>query len=124
MKDFIPIEEGQLVALDTVVVIYFLEKNARYYQLVKDMFYRIEQGNIRASMSSLVFAELLVPAYRKGHQTQAENIIRLFKHFPNLTIYPVLSKFRKKRQSCEQFTSYEHLTRFTPLPLFNARQSS
>ncbi len=89
MKGFSIIVDGQKVALDTVILIYFLEKNPRFYHLVKDLLYRIEQGQIQASMSSLVFAELLVPAYRIQQKNQAETIIRLFSVFPNLEITPM-----------------------------------
>ena len=92
MKGFNSIASGQNVALDTVIIIYFLEKHPQFYQLVKDLFYRIELGDIRAGMSSLVFAELLVPAFRLNNKSQADNIIQLLNVFPNLLISPVTTK--------------------------------
>ena len=96
MKGFNSIASGQNVALDTVIIIYFLERHPQFYQLVKDLFYRIELGDIRAGMSSLVFAELLVPAYRLNNKSQADNIIRLLNVFPNLIISPVTTEISKE----------------------------
>lgn len=95
-KGFSSIASGQNIALDTVIFIYFLEKNPQFYQLVKKIFYRIEQGDIRAGMSSLVFAELLVPAYRSNYNSGAEKIIRLLRDFPNLKIIPVTTEISKE----------------------------
>jgi len=96
MKGLKGIGNDRNVALDTVVIIYFLERHPQYYQLVKDLFYRIEQGEIRACMTSLVFAELLVPAYRSGNEKQATRIIRLLSSFPNLTVSPVTTEISKE----------------------------
>jgi hypothetical protein len=37
-------------------------------------------------MSSLVFAELLVPAYREKDPKRAEDLIRILTDFPNLEV--------------------------------------
>jgi predicted nucleic acid-binding protein len=37
-------------------------------------------------MSSLVFAELLVPAYRADDSSRASSVLRLLRSFPNLRI--------------------------------------
>lgn len=86
MSAFNKILNGQIIALDTVIFVYFLEKNPQYYTLTKDLFYRIERGDISANISNLVFAELLVPAYRYSKKKQAEKIIHLLTSFPNLKI--------------------------------------
>ena len=40
-------------------------------------------------MSSLVFAELLVPAYRAGRPEEAERVREILTSFPNLEIVPL-----------------------------------
>jgi predicted nucleic acid-binding protein len=78
--------DDRIYALDTVTLIYFLERHADFYPRAKGLFLRIEAGEISAIISSLVFAELLVPAYCVGKQQQAGKIIRILSNFPNLTV--------------------------------------
>jgi predicted nucleic acid-binding protein len=68
---------GHKYAIDTVTFIYFLERHSSYYQTAKRIFQRLEQGDFSAVMSSLVFAELLVPAYREKDPKRAEDLIRI-----------------------------------------------
>jgi len=80
---------GKLYALDTVTLIYFLEKHPSYYSTAKTIFKRIEAGDFSAIISSLVFAELLVPAFRSGETQRAAEIVRILTHFPNLKVIPL-----------------------------------
>ena len=81
----------QIYALDTVVLIYFLERHPNYYNDAKKLFQRIEAGEISAVLSTLVFAELLVPAFRLNKTQLCQKIIRSLSNFPNLKIVPVSS---------------------------------
>ncbi|MCF6267925.1 MAG: hypothetical protein L3J57_15515 [Desulfuromusa sp.] len=54
--------ESQCYTLDTVTIIYFLERHPHYYQRAKEIFSKIEVGEISVIMSTLVFTELLIPA--------------------------------------------------------------
>jgi predicted nucleic acid-binding protein len=80
---------GKLYALDTVALIYFLEKHPSYYVTAKTIFQKIESGEFSAVISSLVFAELLVPAFRSGETERAEKIVHILSHFPNLKVIPL-----------------------------------
>lgn len=86
------ISKGNLYALDTMVFIYFLERHPTHYTTAKTLFQRIEKGQIRAAMSSLIFAELLVPIYRDKDIKQADTIFRLLSNFPNMQIVSVTPK--------------------------------
>jgi predicted nucleic acid-binding protein len=79
----------QIYALDTVVLIYFLERHPDYYDGAKNLFRRIEAGEISAVLSTLVFAELLVPAFRLNKTQLIHKIIRSLSNFPNLKMVPV-----------------------------------
>lgn len=81
--------DNQCYALDTVTLIYFLEQHPRYYQTAKDIFKKIELGEISSVISTLVFAELLVPAYRSKESKRAEKVVRILSNFPNLKIIPL-----------------------------------
>jgi predicted nucleic acid-binding protein len=80
---------GGLYALDTVTLIYYLERHPAYYAAARTLFEKIERGDISAVISALAFAELLVPAYRAGQPRLAEKVVRILSHYPNLTIIPL-----------------------------------
>jgi len=84
--------ENQQCTLDTVTIIYFLERHPRYYKTANDIFNTIETGKISANISTLVFAELLVPAYRDDENKRAEKIIHILSNFPNLEIIPLTTE--------------------------------
>ncbi len=78
-----------LYSLDTVTLIYFLERHPNFYQKAKGLFQRIESGNLSAIFSSLVFAELLVPAFCSGEKQRAEKLVHILTNFPNLKVVPL-----------------------------------
>ena len=80
---------GAAFALDTVVFVYFLEQHPVHYPAAEGLFRRMEAGDISGVMSSLVFTELLVPAYRAGDVERAETLIHLLTHFPHLEVKPL-----------------------------------
>lgn len=83
------ISTGKCYAIDTMIIVYFLETHPAYFSTAKKLFERIEGGEIQAVLSSLVFAELLVPAYRIGEFKRAESIFRLLSNFPNIQVVSV-----------------------------------
>lgn len=86
------LKEGEIVALDTVILIYFLEKHPTYYPAVEQLFRRIEEGRLSAVMATLVLSELLVPAYRAGEVERAQKVTRILENFPHLEIVPLTSE--------------------------------
>ena len=82
----------RIYALDTVTLIYFLERHPDFYRQAKALFKRIEAGEISAVFSSLVFAELLVPAFRSDEKPRAQKIVRILANFPNLTVIPLTTE--------------------------------
>jgi predicted nucleic acid-binding protein len=81
--------EGSILGLDTVTLIYFLEKHPTWFSLVRELFQAIENNRFSAVISTLVFAELLVPAYRAGKPEEASKLQHILSHFPNLEIAPL-----------------------------------
>lgn len=84
--------ENQCYTLDTVTIIYFLERHPRYYQTVKEIFEQIETGKISAIISTLVFTELLVPVYKTKEYKHADRIVHILSNFPNLKTIPLTTK--------------------------------
>lgn len=77
------------VALDTPVLIYFLERHPRLYGEVRQIFEHMEEGAIHGVLSSLALTELLVPAFRAGQGDKARHLLALLSGFPNLDILDV-----------------------------------
>jgi len=86
------LSKGSALGLDTVVFVYFLEHHPRHYEKAKRLFQRIESGDLTGVISTLVFAELLVPAYRSNDTVRAETLIHLLSSFPNLEVLPLSSE--------------------------------
>ena len=83
------LQNGYCYAIDTVAFIYFLEHHPQYFPTARSLFTKIERGEIKAVISTLVFAELLIPAYKTDDSKLAEKIQRTLSNFPNLEIVPV-----------------------------------
>ncbi|MBI5440185.1 MAG: type II toxin-antitoxin system VapC family toxin [Deltaproteobacteria bacterium] len=81
--------EGSTAALDTVALVYLLERHPTHYDTAKGLLSRIEGGEIAGVLSCLVFTELLVPPYRSGDSQRAESVLRLLTNFPNLKVVDV-----------------------------------
>jgi len=81
------VENGQTVLLDTMALIYFLEGHERYGPVAESILRRIERGDLLGVMSSLVFAELLVPLYRAGDRQAAAGLVSRLSSFSNLRVH-------------------------------------
>ena len=82
--DVIP--NGSKVLLDTVALVYFLEQYPRYGSVAKAIFRRIESGELQGVIANLVFAELLIPLYRRQDGQAAEGLVDLLSNFRNLDV--------------------------------------
>ena len=80
---------GSTAALDTVALVYFLERHPIHHDTARRILKRIEEGEIAGVISSLVFAELFVPAYRAGDNQRVGSVLRLLTSFPNLRILDI-----------------------------------
>ncbi len=85
------IQTGSRIALDTVSFVYFLERHPTFYRSAKELFERIEKGEIEAVASTLVLTELLVPAFRAKASTSAQDVFSLLSHFPYFELVEVTS---------------------------------
>ncbi|MCK8603289.1 type II toxin-antitoxin system VapC family toxin [Desulfoferrobacter suflitae] len=86
------LSRGSILGLDTVVFVYFLEQHPRHYATSKRLFRRIEAGDLTGIISTLVFAELLVPACRANDFERAEILVQLVTDFPNIKVLPLSSE--------------------------------
>ena len=82
LKKFL--KEHSQLSLDTSVFIYFVERRPRYPGLCLPVFEAIENGNIRATTSSLSLLEILVQPYRKKRDDLVLKFFALLATYPNL----------------------------------------
>jgi predicted nucleic acid-binding protein len=86
------LKRGERIALDTVTLIYFLEKHPTHYPTVRELFRQIETGRVSAVMATLVFAELLVPAYHNGELERVDKLTGTLSNYPHLEIIPLTAE--------------------------------
>ena len=80
---------GSLVALDTMVLIYALEGNERYGPRAREVLRRVEVGEWRAVIASLVVTEVLTAPLKVGRTGIADMHFRFLERLPNLDIAPM-----------------------------------
>ncbi|HYQ91658.1 MAG TPA: hypothetical protein VES89_06170, partial [Candidatus Competibacteraceae bacterium] len=64
-----------------MTVIYFLEQHEQYGKLARQVFQRIESGDLHGLMTSLVFAELLVPLYRSEKAEAVRQFVDVLSNY-------------------------------------------
>lgn len=79
----------QKVCLDTSPIIYFIEKHAKYWSLVRPVFAEISSGNIEAITSTLTLLEVLVHPFRTGNAGLAEKYREILLSSEGLTTFEI-----------------------------------
>ena len=74
----------RLIAVDTCVFIYLMERNAKYFDVAGAVFDWIETPGSSAVTSTVVLTEILVQPYRNANLPQAQNFYSLLTTIPNL----------------------------------------
>lgn len=83
------VPDGGRILLDSVAVVYFLERNPRYFQAAAEWMERVAAGRIAAVASALLLAEVLVPAYRAGNAGAARQARTALERIPNFELLQV-----------------------------------
>jgi predicted nucleic acid-binding protein len=78
--------DGQLVALDTAPLIYFIEAHAKYLGLVEPFFEALAAGRFQAITSTLTLLEVLVQPLQKGDSELAAQYRQILLGSAGLTI--------------------------------------
>lgn len=74
----------RLVALDTCVFIYLMERNPKYFDAADDVFEWMERPGSSAVTSTIVLTEILVQPYRAQDLPKAESFYSLLTTWPHL----------------------------------------
>jgi predicted nucleic acid-binding protein len=72
------------IALDTSILIYHMEANARYLALADAVFSWVEKTGHEAVTSTITMTDLLVPAYRENDEPRPDEFYGLLSTYPNL----------------------------------------
>lgn len=78
--------DGLVVGLDTAPIIYFMERNPAYIDLVRPFFLALQQGLFEAVTSTLTLTEVLVHPYRQGNLSLTYRYSQILLHSHHLTM--------------------------------------
>ncbi|MDD3268356.1 MAG: PIN domain-containing protein [Syntrophomonadaceae bacterium] len=77
------------IMLDSNAIIYFLDGTPVFFEFMQGFFELLEQGRLKATISVISEAELLVKPYRENNSSAIEAVNFFLEEFPNLKICPV-----------------------------------
>ncbi|HKS23694.1 MAG TPA: PIN domain-containing protein [Thermoanaerobaculia bacterium] len=77
------------VALDSAIVIYFIEQHPRYVSLLRPLFEAIDRNDLPAFTSELTLLETLVVPYRAGDGDLALRYETILTRGRGLTLVPI-----------------------------------
>lgn len=77
------------ISFDTMVVIYFLERNAFYFPLVSELFQRAEQEQNSFSASIMIYLEVMTGVYKRGHSNEIEKTKQFFAYYGTIAYQPI-----------------------------------
>ncbi|MFQ4145927.1 type II toxin-antitoxin system VapC family toxin [Chlorogloeopsis sp. ULAP02] len=88
MEWLIPLQ-GQIIGLDTAPLIYFVEQNLTYLEMVRGFFQGVNQGDFQIVTSVLTLTEVLVHPLRLGNIEVARQYRDILFNQDNLITLPV-----------------------------------
>jgi predicted nucleic acid-binding protein len=83
------VPDGSRILLDSVSIVYYLERNPRYFAAASEWMERVNAGRLTAAASSLLLAEVLVPAYRARNPAAARQARAALERIPNFELLEV-----------------------------------
>jgi predicted nucleic acid-binding protein len=83
------VPDGSRILLDSVSIVYYLERNPRYFAAASEWMERVNAGRLTAAASALLLAEVLVPAYRAGNPAAARQARAALERIPSFELLEV-----------------------------------
>lgn len=74
------------ISFDTNLFIYLMEKHERYFDAVRSIFTMVEKGQLYATTSVLVVAEILTKPIKDGNKNLIQKYKAAISTFPNLRV--------------------------------------
>lgn len=88
--------QGQLVGLDTAPLIYFIEENPTYINMMDAFFEAMERGEFRVVTSVITLLEVLVYPLRQLDRTLADRYRNILSFSPSLRTVEVSREIAEK----------------------------
>lgn len=83
--------QGQIVGLDSAPLIYFIEQNPTYLEMVRFFFRALDRGDFRVVTSVLTLSEVLVYPLRQGNAALAQEYLDILFYQQGLSTIEVTS---------------------------------
>ena len=80
---------GEVVGLDTTPLIYFIEENSTYLELVSPFFEAIDQGEVSVVTSIVTLLEVLVHPFKHGDAALVQQYRDILLNSQGLTTIPL-----------------------------------
>ncbi|WP_234122422.1 type II toxin-antitoxin system VapC family toxin [Clostridium hydrogenum] len=74
------------ILIDTNLFIYLMEKHPQYFDIAKDVFQKIEKGQVYGITSILVLTEVLTKPLKDNNENLARAYKAVISTFPNLAV--------------------------------------
>lgn len=81
---------GQVVGIDTMPVIYLMERNPTYHAFVLPFFAAVDRGDLTVVTSTVTLLEVLVLPLRLGNVELAQRYRRVLLAAKSVTVTPVI----------------------------------
>lgn len=81
--------QGVRVCMDTAPIIYFIEKNPKYLEILKPVFLGIDNGGIEAITSTITLLEVLIHPFRTKNDILAEKYKDILLYSEGLTTFEI-----------------------------------
>lgn len=78
------------VCIDTAPMIYFIEKNPKYFNVLRPVFLEIDAGRIEAITSTITLLEVLVQPFKTSNAALAEKYREILLYSDGLTTFEIL----------------------------------
>ena len=96
---------GKTVALDTAPLIYFIERNRQYRNILRPFFAAVAEGDTSVVTSTLTLMEVLVHPLRHGNELLAHRYSDILLSSPHVTTVPITSAIAKTAAQLRATTS-------------------
>ena len=78
--------QGKVVGLDTAPLIYFMEQNPNYLEMMRLFFRSFDRGDFRMVTSTVTLVEVLVHPLRQGNRILAQEYREILLNQESLTV--------------------------------------
>jgi predicted nucleic acid-binding protein len=105
--DWINALRGETVALDTAPLIYFIEENPSYFQVVRSFFLALDRQSFHAVTSTVTLLEVLVLPFRRKKSDLAQQYKEILlnnKSLTTISFTPEIAEYAARLRAERNFT--------------------